>query len=400
MRFVSFFLAFTFLGNLNAAKLLRTPYIENASKEYISFKYIVDIQTRSWVSWGEYPRCSKYLTPMPVKENQIVWLYGLKQNTEYCYNIYLPVENSTFSYVASSSTFKTFFDETVSSYTFVVIGNTGYNTSEYNIKLASSVIEISSDNLNFLIHTGNISVTGVDSDADEVYFKPFADVLKSYPVFIALSKGDYGNNFSKNEGVKFLEENFNKYHALPRNGIYPHTYYVDISDSRFIFIDTSYYLGIKDVPSLDIKSKQYKWLKSALSYSKNKRWLFIVMNMPLYSTAETLSEEVKDNLENLFIKYGVDFVIQGYNRVYERTKPIKNGVYSENGIVYLTVGGGENMENEDTGENVDAENNTHGYIDFSSFKKHFAYVRVEGDSLEIKVYNDNLNIIDQFYYRK
>ena len=46
----------------------------------------------------------------------------------------------------------------------------------------------------FVIHTGNITDSGLDEDANEQFFTPFKEVLRHTPLFIAVGPNEYGPN--------------------------------------------------------------------------------------------------------------------------------------------------------------------------------------------------------------
>lgn len=370
-----------FALNLCSTSITRGPYFNYLDKENATIRYLLDKADISWFAWGENPYCDKYLTPMIPKENNYINLYGLKPQKDYCYKIYLNIDNSTYVYVASSSTFKTFYDDTVSSFSFIIMGNTGYNSFDENLTISSSIFIFL--DVMFFINTGNISQDGTITSIDDNFFKPFSNIIKSYPIYLTLGPIEYGNSAEKDE-YNFLKENYTKY-FYSINGFFPHYYFFDVANARFIFLDNNSLNGIKSAPSLKVGTKQYKWLEDLLKSSKNKKWIFVVLNSPLYPYVVE-DNETRNNLEELLLKYNVNFVIQnGYDN-YLRTKPIKYGVYDENGIMYLVVGGSNFYNNEKDSEVTDTYFNEKGFV---YFKIHETYA-------EIIYYNLSLESLDKF----
>jgi len=89
----------------------------------------------------------------------------------------------------------------------------------------------------------------------------------------------------------------------------------------------------------------------------------------------------------------VDVVFQGYNRNYERTKPIKNGVADEaGGIVYVTLGGG--------GRALNMQARNEAWSDKFIPAYHFAYSEVSENKFRMSVYDKDGVVLDEFELEK
>jgi len=377
-----------FISNSYAASIVKGPYIDNLSDSELVIRYVLDSQSLSWMSWGEFPKCDRYMIPVVPRVNNSVNVYGIRAGKKYCYNIYLPLSVSTNSYISSSSTFTSLYDESISSFSFITFSNTGFNSDEENVELSSSVASLKNDYM-FIIHTGNISSSGMIDDTDKKFFIPFSNIINSKPIFISPGPSEYGNERNKVKGYKIFQENYAQYHGFAKNGLSPHYYYVDISKARFIFLDNNSFNDIAAAPIIDVGSRQYKWLEGVLQYSKDKKWIFVVLNYPLYPSASA-SNDVKA-LEELFIKYKVDIVFQNGSSYYLRTKPLRYESYDDKGIIYITLGGSENYLT----PAYDQEN-----IDTKIGEKVFLYTNVNGDKIDITAYDYSLNQIDRFVFNK
>ncbi|MEF3279577.1 MAG: metallophosphoesterase [Elusimicrobiota bacterium] len=375
------------VSHLKSATIVRGPYLDYLSSNSATIRYSVDSPEITWFSWGEFPKCNKYLTVTTPKKNQYVNIYGLKIAKKYCYMIYLPVSNSTHSYLASSATFTTFYDETVSSFSFIVIGNTFLNSPDQNIALSSAIFSF--PDINFIIHTGNIS-NGNLLDHDTYYFMPFSGILKSIPFFISLGLKEYGEIKEKTNSYRFLGENFSPYYRFARNGFSPHYYFIDSGTSRFIFLDNNNLNEIDSAPSLRKGTKQYQWLEETLKYSNSKKWRFVVLNHPIYPSSIG-GEDIKEGLEELFLKYKVDFVFQSGNKYYLRTKPLKYGVPDEGGVIYITVGGGDLYLSE-----IEASEIIETQID----SRVFLNIKIDERKIDISAFDCSMNLLDRFVYSK
>ena len=49
-------------------------------------------------------------------------------------------------------------------------------------------------------------------------------------------------------------------------------------------------------------------------------------------------------MQKLFYKYHVNLVITGHVHAYERTYPVYNNTVVKNGVIYITIGDGGNIE--------------------------------------------------------
>jgi hypothetical protein len=80
-------------------------------------------------------------------------------------------------------------------------------------------------------------------------------------------------------------------------------------------------------------STQYNWLKADLAAS-SKPWKFVVLHEPGWSAGggHANNTTVQNDLQPLFVQYGVAIVFGGHNHYYARA--------SVNGVTHLTLGGG------------------------------------------------------------
>jgi predicted phosphodiesterase len=86
---------------------------------------------------------------------------------------------------------------------------------------------------------------------------------------------------------------------------------------------------------------QLEWLDKELA-STGSEWKIAYFHHPLYSTGGTHGPEVavREVVEPLFVKYGVDVVFAGHEHFYERIKPQK-------GILYFISGAGGQLRKGD-----------------------------------------------------
>jgi predicted MPP superfamily phosphohydrolase len=137
-----------------------------------------------------------------------------------------------------------------------------------------------------------------------VPYKPFLDAgVKFY--------ASLGNHDNTNERF---------YKPFNMNGESYYTY--KKGNVRFFVLNSNY-----------MDPKQSAWLETQLRDAGKGDWKICYFHHPLYSSARFHgpSVDLRQLLEPLFIKYGVDAVFAGHDHVYERVNP-------QHGIYYFTEG--------------------------------------------------------------
>jgi hypothetical protein len=146
---------------------------------------------------------------------------------------------------------------------------------------------------------------------------------------------DYEKKFERpykallDEGVKFYaslgnhdEASQRLYDKFNMGGREYYSFTRGDHDVRFFALNSSYF-----------DEKQLEWLREELSKSK-ERWKICFFHHPIYSSGGRHGPDLplREQLEPLFIQYGVDAVFAGHEHFYERIKP-------QNGIAYFISGG-------------------------------------------------------------
>jgi predicted phosphodiesterase len=385
----AFLLPVIYSSRAAAAELVRGPYVEAVSAGMAVVRFRTDASTVAWLTYGAYSDCERFMTLSPqVREHKIA-LFGLLGDTTHCYRIYLPDSASTGSYKAAENAFKTFRGADKPYFNFLAFGDSGTG-SEEQLELAGQMEKFTPD---FVVHTGDILEEGLDAEADDQYFVPYRNMLAKYPFFLALGNHDYGRQYRKTGGKKFLRENYIPFHTMPYTGSPPYYYFFDSGNARFFVLDTNYFHGARWAQPLDKGSRQYKWLEHYLART-NAAWKFVVLHEPLYSTgAHDLSVEERAVLAPLFEKYKVDLVFQGHDHDYERTRPVKDELVNEReGLIYITLGGG--------GSPLYFQRNKADWSEKFMPVYHFAYVEVKDANLKMTVYDKDGQVIDTLEMQK
>jgi len=160
----------------------------------------------------------------------------------------------------------------------------------------------------FVIMLGdNIYGGSKPADFDKKFAVPYKPLIDAGVKFFA----SLGNHDNTNERF---------YKPFGMNGESYYTY--KKGNVRFFVLNSNY-----------MDPKQAAWLETQLRDAGNGDWKVCYFHHPLYTSAKFHgpSLDLRQSLEPLFIKYGVDVVFSGHEHVYERVHP-------QHGIYYFTEG--------------------------------------------------------------
>jgi 3',5'-cyclic AMP phosphodiesterase CpdA len=376
-------LSFLLVGLAESVALTRHPYIQNTYPDKVTIVWKTDLTSDSMVEYGLTRSYGNVVHNKLAKENvHIVTLTDLVSGTRYYYRV-----SSDGNVLTSGDPFfQTNKSEADPSFTFVVFGDSG-TASQAQLDVAKLIEKLSPD---LLLHTGDVIYpAGAAKDYDPKFFQPYQNTLKRVPIYPCLGNHDlYTNN-----GHAYLDA-----FILPgeESGSASERYYsFDYANAHFICLDveTTHFPQKDDYKN----SAQYRWLVKDLE-TKDKTWTFVFFHKPVYSSAmsDDRSREIdlQHKLSPLFEKYQVDLVFSGHNHNYERTKPIKEGRVSKEGITYVITGGGGAVL--DTPEN-------YGNSPLSArleFAYHVTKVSINGDSLLLEAIRPNGEVFDSYSISK
>jgi len=189
-----------------------------------------------------------------------------------------------------------------------------------------------------------IGDSGTGSSAQFQVAEKLIAVRNKFPYELVLMMGDnlYSGSAPKDFKKKFetpykpLLDSGMKFYATLGNHDNPNERYYEMfnmkgerfytfkpkGNARFFALDSNY-----------IDKPQLEWLEKQLAASGSD-WKVCFFHHPLYSSGGThgSDQELREQLEPLFLKYGVDAVFAGHEHFYERIKPQK-------GIYYFISGG-------------------------------------------------------------
>ena len=245
---------------------------------------------------------------------------------------------------------------------FAVIGDSGTgNTDQY--RLAKQFVSVHGRfPFEFVLMMGD-NMYGGETARDferkfEIPYKPLLDAgIKFY--------ASLGNHDSPNQKMyKLFNMNGQQYYTFrPKLGI------------RFFALDSNY-----------MDRTQLTWLEKELANSGSD-WKIAYFHHPLYSSGGRHGSDpaLRDQLEPLFLKYGVDVVLAGHEHFYERLKPQK-------GIHYFISGGAGKLRKGDVGGEFTEKAFDTGF--------HFMIFELVGDQLHFQVISDLGKTVDSGIIRR
>jgi predicted phosphodiesterase len=238
-----------------------------------------------------------------------------------------------------------------------------------------------------------IGDSGTGGGAQKKVADQIVAVRKMYPFEFVLMMGDnlYGgegaNDYRKkfeepykallDAGIKFYavlgnhdDPNQRFYKLFNMNGERYYTFKGPKPGVRFFGLDSNY-----------MSKEQLVWLEKELAASGSD-WKIAFFHHPLYSSGDThgSDETLREQLEPLFVKYGVDAVFTGHEHFYERIKPQK-------GIAYFISGSSAKLRRGNINRtDLTAKGFDTGYS--------FMILEIAGDEMYFQANDENGKTID------
>jgi len=193
---------------------------------------------------------------------------------------------------------------------------------------------------------------------------------------------DFEKKFS--EPYKVLLDNKVKFYATLGNHDLP----LQVNYENFNMNGKEYYrfkkgnVAFYSLNSNYMDKKQVKWLEDELAKDTSE-WKICFFHHPPYSSAKKhgSDDQLREVVEPIFLKYGVNVVLTGHDHVYERIKPQK-------GIYYFVSGAGGKLRSGDVSE-------TSPLIEKSYDRDmHFMLFEVAGDQMYFQAISRTGETID------
>ena len=213
-----------------------------------------------------------------------------------------------------------------------------------------------------------------------------------FPFEFVLMMGDnmYGGEAPADFEKKFTEP----YRALLNNKVKfyatlgNHDQALQVNYENFNMNGKEYYrfkkgnIAFYSLNSNYMEKKQVKWLEDELA-RETAEWKVMFFHHPPYSSAKKhgSDDQLREVVEPIFLKHGVDVVLTGHDHVYERVKPQK-------GIYYFVSGAGGKLRTGDI--------NTKSGITEKSYDRdlHFMLFEVAGNEMYFQAISRTGETID------
>ncbi len=347
----------------------RAPYIQNPTQHSVEIAWRTTEASTGTVKYGtEKGVLNEEVVEPEARQKHHVRLDGLEVNTRYFYEVYSGQEQA-----AGEENFRTAPRHDATQFSFLVLGDSGVDTpTQWDVgrQMRHSMNESEVD---FVVHLGDVH-QGSGDYYDDIFFKPYRDIIKNVNVFTSLGNHDV---ITDNGGV-YLDDFY-----LPHNNPDSTERYYSFrwANAYFIALDTNgdYAPG----------SPQHDFLIRALTDSlrTSATWTFIYAHHPPFSEHWTNyfgEKRVQDHLVPVYEAYDVDMVMNGHTHSYERGE--KEHVH------YLVSGGG--------GGGLDDFFIDYDHITFSDAVHHFTRIDVDDDELHVTAIDQQGQQVDRFTINK
>jgi predicted MPP superfamily phosphohydrolase len=240
---------------------------------------------------------------------------------------------------------------------FAVIGDSGTGGEE-QLEIARQLVAFHPKfPFEFAIMLGdNLYGKERPHDYENKFEKPYKSLIDAGVKFYA----SLGNHDEPNQRFyKLFNMNGERYYSFkPKDGV------------RFFALDSN-----------NLDQKQIEWLEKELAASGSD-WKICFFHHPPYSSGERHGSNLvlREQLEPLFVKYGVSAVFTGHEHFYERIKPQK-------GITYFIAGSSAKLRRGGIDKSpLTAKGYDQGYT--------FMLVAVEGDAMHFQTISHRGDTID------
>jgi hypothetical protein len=245
-------------------------------------------------------------------------------------------------------------------FSFVVMGDWGSGLSDQQ-RVADRMCAFHENRpYNLVITTGdNVYPDGHPDRFEQVFFRPY-DCLFDAGVRFRATLGNH--DVMTRNGRSELNE--------PAFGMKARNYIVRKRGVRLVLADSN--------------ELNREWLRRALDTEDGDRWTVVVFHHPVRSSGEHGSTPGFHTLPDLFVRKGVDLVLNGHDHNYEVTTPLR-------GIRYVVTGGG--------GAVIRPCGEPQWFTDVCTSRYHFLYVTAGPESITVRAILPSGRRLDSFTTR-
>ncbi len=337
----------------------REPYVQGITASSAVICWVSAHLDEGVVEYGKTLELEHKETDAQAGRRHAVALTGLDPGATYYYRVRGAGE------AAARGSFRTAPVGDDSHFSFAVVGDSG-SGGKGQLAVAKLLGHLEPD---LILHTGDVVYpTGEERHYDRRFFAPYRHLIKTVPVFPVLGNHDV----RKGHAGAFLE-NFHPPLDSPHST--KRYYSFDWGNTHFVALDSELYYGDRG----SSPEEQKDFLEQDLP-ATGKRWRVVFLHRSPYSSSRHGGDQkVREDLEPLFVKYGVDLVFGGHDHVYERTVPIR-------GVTYVVSGGGGRRLYR-TGKSE--------WTAFSKSAHHAVLVRVDGGRLSLEAVEADGAVVDR-----
>ncbi|UCC22839.1 MAG: metallophosphoesterase family protein [Planctomycetota bacterium] len=356
-----------FAGICGAAEMRKGPYLiypgDNTAMTVLWQLYSSQTCTLEWGSDTSYELGDVNSSEYGDDHQHKFTISGLTPGEKYYYRVLVEGEEHSGSFVAAPA-------EDATSVKFLAYGDTRTYPEDHN-KVAAEMVATFLDDPNYQTFTllaGDWVQTGKDEeDWDEQFFDPI--YVDCHKMQANLPINGCGGNHDMGKKV------YKKYLPYPYvEGLY---WSFDYGPAQIIVID-------QYTKSYDANSIQLGWIENELEES-TKEWKFLHFHEPGYSagghTCDEDDDMVRELIQPLCEKYGVDIVFAGHNHYYARCEV--------NDVTHITTGGGGAPLRE-------PDPNYSEYVVSCASALHFCKIDINGGELSAEVVDASGEVIDSF----
>jgi predicted phosphodiesterase len=347
------------LGGATGLEQPREPYVQGVTASSAVICWVSKHPGSGVVEYGKSPELGCKETDPRVRRRHVVALAGLDPGSTYHYRV------EGVGGLSPTGCFRIAPVGDDSRFSFAVVGDSG-SGGKGQLAVAALLERLRPD---LVLHTGDVVYpAGQERHYDRRFFAPYRNLIKTVPLFPVLGNHDV----RKGNGAAFLE---NFHPPLGSPGSTKRYYSFDWGNTHFVALDSELYHGDRG----SNPEEQRDFLERDLATTR-KRWTVAFLHRSPYgSSRHGGDEKVREDLEPLFVKHGVDLIFSGHDHVYERTVPIT-------GVTYVVSGGG--------GRRLYPAGN--GELTASSVSVHHAVlVRVSGSRLLLETLEVGGKVVDR-----
>jgi hypothetical protein len=317
-----------------AQTLTRGPYLQMGNQTAISIRWRTDVATNSKVRFGtSLSNLSQSVVDNSATKEHEVRLTNLTPDTQYFYEIgstNAPLQGNADNYFVTMPPLSTKRKIRV-----VGFGDCG-NNSQNQKDVRDAFIHFRGSNPTdvMLLMGDNAYDIGSEWEYQNNFFNFYqSNLLKNTKLYPALGNHDYNNTEAaahlRGDPVHYFE-----CFTLPKNAECGGTpsgteayYSFDYGNIHFVILDS---YGTENGKKLyDTTSVQAQWLKADLT-ANTQKWTVAVMHHPPYtkgshdSDAELDLVTIREKVNPILERFGVDMAMYGHSHAFERSFLIKN----------------------------------------------------------------------------